>query len=426
MDNFKKFHQHYPTYQYKDRDVVLLEFENAQDLATGQIRILEYTTGLILAIAAVLASLGLRFGEIEKVRIFLEQNYLIVAGILIFLSLIFIFYFAELQKTFTLNARKTIVLREMLGLDYGVLQLVLPRNRIEGATDPFVIKMFPGWRSISSIPFWTVLVLSNTALFFVLSFSSLSWYMILIPYSLVAFLIFRYRLFDVHENYLLSFIKVMARCMNIKLVSDFVYVVYFAELAINELRRLNFRLTNVKEILIVIEDNNFYNHRGIDLKAVFRASLSRFSFFRRRSKYLSSGASTINMQLVRTLFIKEHQKKWRRKILEFFLARWLDKQFSKNHILELYLASVRFEVGVMGISDARKYFFPRNTTKNFSNEEALFLVERISSIHSRVDKVKINNWINRTQKNTAILINNPKLLSIYRRLIKDNILIGEI
>jgi penicillin-binding protein 1A len=307
----------------------------------------------------------------------------------------------------------------MLDLDYGSLQLVLPHWRIEGASDPLSIKIFPGWLSVVSFPFWIITVSVNIILYISLSHVISSWYW----YNILIFVFFafqfRKRLCDNHETVYLLLIKNFVSIIHLKLTKNFEYVLYRAKLAAHELERLKIDVSNVKKILIILEDNKFYNHRGIDLKALFRGFLSNFKYFRNKKGYLPSGGSTLTMQLARTLFIQaeDYNKLFRRKIIEILLAKWLDRQLNKDLILGIYLSSVRFGDGVFGIASASKYWFNGPLKKSFTNEEAFFLVERLSSPSLFYNRNKIEAWAVRTQKIIPEL-NLEKLFTLYEMIIK--------
>jgi penicillin-binding protein 1A len=78
-------------------------------------------------------------------------------------------YFARLQRSATYAARKIVVLRRLLGLDYGNIESVLPANRLDGANEPFSIEMFPGWTSIQALPVVVIALLAGCATFGIVS-----------------------------------------------------------------------------------------------------------------------------------------------------------------------------------------------------------------------------------------------------------------
>ena len=124
------------------------------------------------------------------------------------------------------------------------------------------------------------------------------------------------------------------------------------------------------------------------------------------------------MQLSRSLFIPSNQNKYRRKITEILLSLWLNKQFNKDEILKLYISSVRYERGILGLSNAIKYFFGELKEKQLTNEECFFLVERLSNITSTINWQRIEHLTTRTN----IKINKEKLKEIYNKQIEKGIL----
>ena len=181
-----------------------------------------------------------------------------------------------------------------------------------------------------------------------------------------------------------------------------------------ELDRLKVNYEKLNKILVDIEDNDYNSNSGISLKSLLRGFLSRFKFLRKKYGYIQHGGSTITMQLTRSLFIPSNQNKYLRKISELLLSVWLNRQFSKVEILKLYVASVRYERGVLGLSNAIKHFFDDLKDKALTSEEAFFLVERLSNITSTVNWDRITHLTART----TIKIDSEKLKQIYEGQIK--------
>ncbi len=110
----------------------------------------------------------------------------------------------------------------------------------------------------------------------------------------------------------------------------------------------------LRDAVIAVEDSNFYQHGGFDAPSVARAVLSNYSTGRR-----SEGASTLTMQLARKLFLT-NEKKWRRKIKETFLAVELEKSFSKDQLLALYVNLMFMGHRQYGMEAAANYFFGKS------------------------------------------------------------------
>ena len=393
-----EFQQYYPTYSFKERDVVLTEFEEAQKISNTQSNLYGQLANFLIAFVTVGITILLKSVDNpdSEALVILKENILLFNFFLAIITLVILRYFIEIQRTIVINSRKVVTLRKLLGLDYGNLQLTIPNWRVEGATNPFVIKLFPGWFKFGSSPFWTVILALNTVWY--LSIPSIenawigaNWWIISLLITLFYALVFRSQLNENHETIYLSFVKGLAKILGIKLVNNFEYVLYRAKLSVFEKQRLKFETRNLEEVLIQIEDKRFLRHNGIDFKSFIRSSLSQLSFYRKKHRLLKSGGSTITMQLCRTLFIPPNQHPVKRKIIEILLATWCEQQFSKKEIINFYLSSVRFEKSVNGIIEASKYFFPFNQGKRvFSNEESFFLVERLSNISStyRSDRIK--------------------------------------
>ncbi len=105
------------------------------------------------------------------------------------------------------------------------------------------------------------------------------------------------------------------------------------------------------EAVLATEDRRFYDHFGLDLRGIARAIYVNLS-----SGELVQGGSTITQQVAKNLFLTP-ERSLHRKGQEMLLALWLEKTFTKDQILELYLNRVYFGAGTYGVdAAARKYF----------------------------------------------------------------------
>lgn len=419
------FQQYYPTYNYKERDVVLAEFEEAQKIANTQSKLYGQLANFLIAFVTVGITLLIKTSEksTNEAILIVKDNVVFFDIFFTIIGLVILRYFIELQRTIVINSRKVITLRRMLGLDYGHLQLTIPNWRVEGATNPFVVKLFPGWLKFGSSPFWIITFTLNVFLYFSLPGITTYWYLICAVITVFYALIFRIQLNETHESFYLLMVKNFSKLLRIKLIKDFEYVLYRAKLSVNEKIRLNYDTENISRVLVEIEDSRFYKHAGVDYKSMVRSILSLSKKYRRKNGFLKSGGSTITMQLCRTLLIPSNQNPLRRKLIEILLSFWCEKQFSKPDILAFYLTSVRFEKGINGVISATKYFFPEKKERFYSNEEAFFLIERLSNISSTYRLERIKNLHYRISNSTEI--NWDDLLRIYkeqeeRGLIKHN------
>ncbi len=112
---------------------------------------------------------------------------------------------------------------------------------------------------------------------------------------------------------------------------------------------------NLKDAVIAIEDERFYEHEGVDPRAVLRALFANVS-----SGDIEEGGSTITQQYVKNALIAPGElaeKTFERKINEAALARQLETKLSKKEILERYLNTVYFGKGAYGIQAAARAYF---------------------------------------------------------------------
>lgn len=113
----------------------------------------------------------------------------------------------------------------------------------------------------------------------------------------------------------------------------------------------------LQQAVLASEDSNFFHHGGIDALGIARAALADL-----RAGKVVEGASTITMQLSRTLFLSR-ERTWRRKIEEAFLAVELEKNYSKPQLLTLYLNLVNLGHGNYGVEAASRYYFGKPAAK---------------------------------------------------------------
>ena len=108
----------------------------------------------------------------------------------------------------------------------------------------------------------------------------------------------------------------------------------------------------VRNAVVAIEDERFYEHDGVDLKAILRAARSNVT-----AGGISQGGSTITQQYVGNVFLDRSEQTVTRKIEEFFMARRFEQFFTKDFILLRYLNWVYFGNGAYGIEAAARQYF---------------------------------------------------------------------
>ncbi len=116
---------------------------------------------------------------------------------------------------------------------------------------------------------------------------------------------------------------------------------------------------------VAAEDNNFFEHSGIDYYAILRAAWVDLV-----AGEIKQGASTITMQLVKQLLLSP-ERKFRRKIREMILAKRIESRFSKDDILYLYLNQIYFGHGAWGIGEAAQSYFGKDVSELTVSESAL-------------------------------------------------------
>jgi penicillin-binding protein 1A len=123
---------------------------------------------------------------------------------------------------------------------------------------------------------------------------------------------------------------------------------------------------------IAIEDRRFYSHYGVDPFGILRAAVANLLH-----RGVSQGGSTLTQQLAKNLFLTQ-ERTMLRKLQEAELALWLERKYSKNEILELYLNRVYFGSGAYGVEAASQRYFGKSA-RNVTIGEAAMLAGLVKS-----------------------------------------------
>jgi penicillin-binding protein 1A len=107
----------------------------------------------------------------------------------------------------------------------------------------------------------------------------------------------------------------------------------------------------VLQAVLAVEDREFYNHHGVNMRGLFRATLSNFEGGARQ------GASTITQQVVKVEFLGGLERDGRYKLLQIVYALRLEKERTKDEILERYLNTIYFGNNTYGIQAASEVYF---------------------------------------------------------------------
>jgi penicillin-binding protein 1A len=108
------------------------------------------------------------------------------------------------------------------------------------------------------------------------------------------------------------------------------------------------------QAIVAVEDRRFRWHPGVDPIGLVRATIHNL-----RAGRIVEGGSTLTQQLAKNLFL-EPDRTLRRKFQEMILAVWLEWEFSKDEILELYLNRVYFGAGTYGVEAGAQRFFGKS------------------------------------------------------------------
>lgn len=124
--------------------------------------------------------------------------------------------------------------------------------------------------------------------------------------------------------------------------------------------------------LLTREDRIFYFHKGYSFKALMRAVIGKLT---RRSL---GGGSTLTQQIAGTLYCDRADMSILRKIRELWWAIQMERRYSKNEILEIYLNKIYFGGGTYGVNAASKYYFG-HSAEEITPAEAAILVIQLSN-----------------------------------------------
>ncbi len=140
----------------------------------------------------------------------------------------------------------------------------------------------------------------------------------------------------------------------------------------------------LRQAIVAAEDRRFWQHSGIDLRAIARAVLRNTE-----AAAVQQGGSTITQQYVKNVYLDDDEA-LRRKLREVMLARTVEKRYVKEEILERYLNTVYFGNGAYGVeAAARRYFGKRAAELGLAESAFLAGVVRGPELYDpRVDPAR--------------------------------------
>lgn len=141
---------------------------------------------------------------------------------------------------------------------------------------------------------------------------------------------------------------------------------------------------------IAAEDQNFWTHPGIDVRGILRASMNNVMHmvgFNTRF----SGASTITQQVAKNFFLTS-ERTFSRKIKEAILALRLERTFSKQHIMTLYLNQIFLGARAYGVGSAALMYFNK-PVKDLTLSECAFLASLPKAPNNRAQAIERRNYV---------------------------------
>lgn len=174
----------------------------------------------------------------------------------------------------------------------------------------------------------------------------------------------------------------------------------------------------LKEALIVTEDRQFYSHSGIDLRGILRAVVRDIM-----AGQFVEGASTITQQLAKTLFLTP-EKTLARKIKEALLAIQLERRYTKDELLALYLNQIYLGSGAYGVESASQLFFGIPASRMDLAQCAL--IAGLPQAPSRFSPLANPDLAKKRRDLVLIIMRNQEIISEaqYRQAISEPVMDG--
>jgi penicillin-binding protein 1A len=149
------------------------------------------------------------------------------------------------------------------------------------------------------------------------------------------------------------------------------------------------------EAVLATEDRRFYHHYGVDPIGLVRAVVVNL-----RAGHVVQGGSTISQQLAKNLFLTP-ERTMRRKIQEMLLALWLERKFTKDQLLEIYLNRIYLGAGTYGVDAAAERYFDKSARK-----VSLYEAATIAGLLKAPTRFSPARDREQTEKRTAQVLDN--------------------
>ncbi|MEO5822639.1 MAG: PBP1A family penicillin-binding protein [Vicinamibacteraceae bacterium] len=159
---------------------------------------------------------------------------------------------------------------------------------------------------------------------------------------------------------------------------------------------------NLINAVLSVEDQRFYSHRGVDIIRTMGAVLVNL-----QSGRYAQGGSTVTQQLARQSFLTL-ERSLSRKIKEWITAALIERTYSKQEILELYLNKVYFGDGFHGVEAAARGYFAKSAAE-LTVEEAALIAGIIKSPSTWAPTVNLDKAVSRRNIVLATMLENQKI-----------------
>lgn len=155
-----------------------------------------------------------------------------------------------------------------------------------------------------------------------------------------------------------------------------------------------------KNAVVSVEDHRFYKHGAVDFIALIRATVSNIS-----QKKFKEGGSSITQQTAKNLYFMEEDNVVARKSAEIIMSYELEKRYSKDEILEIYINTIYFGNGYYGIKEACEGYLQKEP-KDMNISEATMLagVPNAPSLYN--PKENLNLTQSRQKKVIGTMVEN--------------------
>ncbi len=152
-----------------------------------------------------------------------------------------------------------------------------------------------------------------------------------------------------------------------------------------------------KDAVLAVEDHRFYKHGGVDIISIGRAVIKDI-----QAMSFVEGGSTITQQVAKNIYFTQ-EKKITRKIAEVFMAREIEKNYSKDEILEIYLNTSYFGDGYYTVKEASRGYFEKEPIQMTDYESIMLAgIPNAPSVYSPTKNVELSKQRQRQVANAMV------------------------